>query len=126
MWRADAVVYARGIPWIARVLPPDSEAHERGPAGLVGGELVEREGCLLFDRDGSVSLPLWPPGTRRVEIDGIAAIAGAQGTVTRVGDVVRFGGGTDYPLDWAESQVGEIPAACEVGNYTLINSLDRQ
>jgi hypothetical protein len=96
-----------------------------GPAAIIGGVLRERDGCLVFENESGVDLPLWPPGTAAWIVDGVTVVSDLDGRVAaRVGDAVSFGGGTDYPLDWAEDQVGPIPVACRVGNYTLVNSLE--
>jgi hypothetical protein len=42
-----------------------------------------------------------------------------------VGGEASFGGGYDYPLDWAESQAGPIPERCRTPTYLLVNDLER-
>ena len=97
-----------------------------GPAALVGGKLLVRDGCLIFDDGIADSLPLWPPGTSAWVVDGNIVVADPAGAIAAMaGQEAVFGGGTDYELGWAEDQVGDIPPACEVGNYTLINGLDQ-
>ena len=34
-----------------------------GPTAIIGGVLRERDGCLVFENESGVDLPLWPPGT---------------------------------------------------------------
>jgi hypothetical protein len=38
--------------------------------------------------------------------------------------MASFGGGYDYPLDWAETQAGPIPERCRTGTYILVNDLE--
>lgn len=98
-----------------------------GPAAIIGGRLQEREGCLVFEGLDGRSLPLWPPGTTLTRISGTTVVADAKGRpVVAVGDNVSFGGGTDYPIEFAEELIGQrIPVPCRVGNYTLVNTLER-
>lgn len=97
-----------------------------GPTAIIGGVLRERDGCLVFENESGVDLPLWPPGTGAWIVDGVTVISDLDGRIAaRPGETVWFGGGTDYPLEWAEDQAGPIPVACRVGNYTLVNSLER-
>ena len=111
----------------ADVFLPIHQPLNGGPAALVGGKLELRNGCLVFDDPFGGSLPLWPPGTTAWLVDGTVVLADQAGVAAiSVGGSALFGGGTDYPLQWAEQQVGDIPPQCEVGNYTLINSLEHQ
>jgi hypothetical protein len=99
-----------------------------GPVAIIGGRLVEREGCLLFEDLSGRSLALWPPGTTIFKFDASTWVVGdaSRRPIVAVGDNVSFGGGTDYPLDFAEELIGRpIPGPCRVGNYTLVNSLER-
>ncbi len=97
-----------------------------GPAAIVLGTLVERDGCLLIDGPDGVALALWPPDASAWVIDGVTTIVDGRGRpAVAVGGEASFGGGYDYPLDWAEAQAGPIPEHCRTTTYLLINDLDR-
>ncbi len=110
-----------------QVFLPIHRAMNGGPGAIIGGRLAEREGCLVFEGLDGRSLALWPPGTRLFRVSGTTVVADARGQpVAAVGDNVSFGGGTDYPLDFAEELIERsIPAPCRVGNYTLVETLER-
>ena len=100
-----------------------------GPAAIVMGTLVERDGCLLVDRPGGgpgTALALWPPDASAWVIDGVTTIVDGRGRpAVAVGGELSFGGGYDYPLDWAEAQAGPIPERCRTPTYLLVNDLER-
>ena len=100
-----------------------------GPAAIVMGTLVERDGCLLVDRPGGgpgTALALWPPDASAWVIDGVTTIVDGRGRpAVAVGGELSFRGGYDYPLDWAEAQAGPIPERCRTPTYLLVNDLER-
>jgi hypothetical protein len=96
-----------------------------GPAAIVSGTLVERDGCLLLEVAGGTTLALWPPDASAWVIDGVTTIVDGKGRpAVAVGGPASFGGGYDYPLDWAETQAGPIPERCRTGTYILVNDLE--
>jgi len=96
-----------------------------GPAAIVSGTLVERDGCLLLEVAGGTALALWPPDASAWVIDGMTTIVDGKGRpAVAVGGMASFGGGYDYPLDWAETQAGPIPERCRTGTYILVNDLE--
>ncbi len=97
-----------------------------GPAAIVLGTLVERDDCLLLDLPGGAALALWPPDASAWVIDGVTTIVDGRGRpAVAVGGQASFGGGYDYPLDWAEAQAGPIPERCRTPTYLLVNDLER-
>jgi hypothetical protein len=136
---AAMVLVAAAVAGCDEAAPPPSDLTEGqvflpihrpmndGPAAIIGGRLAERDGCLVFEGLNGRSLALWPPGTTLVRISGTTVVADARGRpVVAVGDNVSFGGGTDYKLDFAEELIGRaIPVPCRVGNYMLVNTLER-
>ena len=97
-----------------------------GPAAIVVGALVERDGCLLLDGPNGSTLALWPPDASAWVIDGVTTIVDGQGRPSvAVGGQASYGGGYDYPLDWAEQQAGPIPERCRTRTYILVNDLER-
>jgi hypothetical protein len=97
-----------------------------GPAASVVGTLVERNGCLLLETESGTALALWPPDASAWVIDGVITIVDGQGRpAVAVGGQASFGGGYDYPLDWAQRQAGPIPDACRTATYLLVNDLER-
>lgn len=97
-----------------------------GPAAIVIGTLVERDGCLLLDAPGGPALALWPHDASAWVIDGVTTIVDGRGRpALAVGGQASFGGGYDFTLNWAQQQAGSIPEACRTHAYILVNDLER-
>jgi hypothetical protein len=97
-----------------------------GPAAIVIGTLVEKDGCLLLDGPDGLALALWPSDATAWVIDGVTTIVDGRGRpALEVGGQASFGGGYDFTLDWAEGQTGRIPERCRTRAYILVNDLER-
>ena len=111
----------------ASVAPPSLYFPTYGPMnGLptaeLAGTLIEENGCLWVESDGSRWLVLWPGSARAVEADiGVVVREGTNEAV--VGEPVRMGGGeySDEHYEFVVDLIGEeIPPACRTsGLYWL-------
>jgi hypothetical protein len=92
------------------------------PAALLTATLVRSGDCLYADApDGSDRwLPIWP---RSYHLDG-DALFDLDMRVATVGDTVPLGGGEYRAVDedfLRSLMVNDIPTACRIGQYWLVN-----
>jgi hypothetical protein len=92
------------------------------PTALVEGTLVEDEGCIWVEADGSRWLVLWPNGSTAV-VDGGQVVVRNDGHQAIVGTHVSGGGGEYRQEHYAfvVGLIGEpVPLPCQAsGLYVL-------
>jgi hypothetical protein len=80
------------------------------PTAIVGGVLLERDGCLLLRSSQAEALVLWEDG---YGFEDGSLIASSGEPVAEVGETIHGGGGYGSDRAWAEGVVGEaIPDRC--------------
>lgn len=96
---------------------------EMTPGGVLKGELVVRNDCLLWDAgEQGVFLPLWPDSFSLTEG---SAIATGDGQAINPEDEATLGGG-ERDLLAATELIGEpIPERCNASSYWMVSSLER-
>ncbi|MCI0632835.1 MAG: hypothetical protein L0206_02805 [Actinobacteria bacterium] len=95
------------------------------PTAIVGGVLVEREGCLFLRSGETVALALWEDG---YGFEEGSLIDSSGEPVAHVGEAIHGGGGHGSDRTWAEGIVGEpIPDRCipeGVESFVLIYDVE--
>jgi hypothetical protein len=80
------------------------------PTAIVGGVLVERDGCLFLRSGGTEALALWEDG---YGFEEGSLIDSSGEPVAGIGATIHGGGGYGSDRAWAEGLVGEpIPDRC--------------
>jgi hypothetical protein len=106
---------------------PTWSYQDSGPLAIVGGVLVERDGCLFLSEGGEEILPVWD---EVYAYSGGALVDQHWSVVARVGDHVRGGGGYYADRRFLEEDVigREIPERCRPEGtepYALIYDVER-
>ena len=96
------------------------------PVGVLEGTLVEDDGCLWLESDGSRWLVLWPNGAQAVEANvGVVVREGTNEAV--VGEPIRLGGG-EYGIEkyaFVADLIGEeVPPVCRESGLFWLGYID--
>lgn len=107
---------------------PTHQFTASGPAALLDGTLVERDGCLWIEtRERQRFLALWPTGYRVAAGSGTVTVLRNDGRpVAEVGRPITVGGGEYAPHQEAFVQglIGRpIPDACRGNKYWLVGEV---
>ena len=92
-----------------------------GPAGLISGELSERNGCFyVTSAPNEPDLVIWPMFAS-VSVDAEGPVIRIEGRSFRLGEQIQLGGG-EYTDQLPEPAAGAADVPCE-GPYWLATGL---
>jgi hypothetical protein len=117
------------IPHVPPFFPTLAKEADAYPNAVIGGTLVEENGCVLLRQgDERFVLTLWPHGwSVERSADGVLSIVDEEGTrAFRIGEEVALGGGelSGYPgaprERFPEELIGRpIPPRCQTDHYYI-------
>lgn len=94
------------------------------PTGYVAGTLVVERDCVLLEDDDGLLLPLFAASTRFGPLDGGAMTIDVEQTRVRIGDEVRFAGGTGQVTEGLRSRYPGVDLTrCGVRRYALVGEV---
>jgi hypothetical protein len=90
------------------------------PLGMLEGELVEQDGCLISQGIQGSLLLLWPDSYAYESGEPAMVVDGDGDRIAKVGALVQLAGG-ERTLDDAIALTGQsIPEECQAENYWIV------